>query len=675
MARDEKFSPPIVPPSSESFPSPPSTAWSMGSNSVDASDDVLKLTINTLLGGAFLLEVDPETSIRQLKDILCHMQGIPVRQQTLVYNKNVLADNVTLVQEGIMDGATLQLVLSVNAALTNMVASAEVPSEIDDDANEWMDLDCMEVVDVIGLSDYDQDRLISMLLRSDPRTEDAENDLESVSEDLTTFAENEVVLCRDRSKMSLFHLGTSPAVSALSRDGAVEQHDPFDASEPHLSRSRPIRSARGFDQETDDNSLQQRLKRLQENTRHRIRMTELQMRMQERKDKKNKRRLTSVNKRAEQSTSNERTPCRNDTLWGTHTPNGNNSLPVLRKSQSRPAARSPMFPTQHTTPQAAPPFLPPQMLHPPIGIESYVCITENDNDNACMHDHAVSTEISEVWTREDHGGGGPSLYCGSEAVARKSPLLRQKSPLVRRRSHHYPTPRTSPRGKAPRPPLLPRSNGQVMLPPLESTSGDGAAGSADELESPVQLCRYRGGRIGRTHTPRTPGRNDTTNPPRSPCGATRRALVRDIPRTPQTTQVPGSTAKSALPAIVPARNVQDIPGSNMHDASGAPHYTERYQAHAPAVFQRRTMTDGGASRGVEAGQEVSSGRPSRKNRCGQCSRRLKITSTYACRCAGVFCSGCRHAEAHSCSFDYKTEGRRLLASAAPLIKPTKLPKI
>eukprot|EP00041_Stephanoeca_diplocostata_P022416 m.534678 g.534678 ORF g.534678 m.534678 type:complete len:91 (+) comp22058_c0_seq3:284-556(+) len=78
MARDEKFSPPIVPPSSESFPSPPSTAWSMGSNSVDASDDVLKLTINTLLGGAFLLEVDPETSIRQLKDILCHMQGIPV---------------------------------------------------------------------------------------------------------------------------------------------------------------------------------------------------------------------------------------------------------------------------------------------------------------------------------------------------------------------------------------------------------------------------------------------------------------------------------------------------------------------------------------------------------------------------------------------------------------------
>ena len=42
-------------------------------------DSPISITINTLLGGAFLLEVDPLTRISQVKDMLSQMQGIPIK--------------------------------------------------------------------------------------------------------------------------------------------------------------------------------------------------------------------------------------------------------------------------------------------------------------------------------------------------------------------------------------------------------------------------------------------------------------------------------------------------------------------------------------------------------------------------------------------------------------------
>lgn len=70
-----------------------------------------------------------------------------------------------------------------------------------------------------------------------------------------------------------------------------------------------------------------------------------------------------------------------------------------------------------------------------------------------------------------------------------------------------------------------------------------------------------------------------------------------------------------------------------------------------------------------------SGREASKPRCWQCSRKLRITATYSCRCGGSYCGRCRHAEQHSCKFDYKTDGRRILAENTPSALPSKLPKI
>eukprot|EP00051_Salpingoeca_urceolata_P017048 m.229748 g.229748 ORF g.229748 m.229748 type:complete len:274 (-) comp18849_c1_seq2:285-1106(-) len=66
---------------------------------------------------------------------------------------------------------------------------------------------------------------------------------------------------------------------------------------------------------------------------------------------------------------------------------------------------------------------------------------------------------------------------------------------------------------------------------------------------------------------------------------------------------------------------------------------------------------------------------SKKKRCGQCGKRLKVTATFACRCGVSFCPQHRYAETHSCAYDYKTEGRKLLAAASPVCQVPKLPKI
>ena len=45
------------------------------------------------------------------------------------------------------------------------------------------------------------------------------------------------------------------------------------------------------------------------------------------------------------------------------------------------------------------------------------------------------------------------------------------------------------------------------------------------------------------------------------------------------------------------------------------------------------------------------------------------------RCDGFFCALHRYAEAHACTYDYKTEGRQFLARTNPVVAALKLPNI
>jgi hypothetical protein len=45
------------------------------------------------------------------------------------------------------------------------------------------------------------------------------------------------------------------------------------------------------------------------------------------------------------------------------------------------------------------------------------------------------------------------------------------------------------------------------------------------------------------------------------------------------------------------------------------------------------------------------------------------------RCGNTYCPAHRYAEAHNCTYDYKTEGRKILEQCNPLVAAPKLPKI
>eukprot|EP00094_Tigriopus_californicus_P006747 TCALIF_06498-PA protein Name:"Similar to SAP5 Zinc finger A20 and AN1 domain-containing stress-associated protein 5 (Arabidopsis thaliana)" AED:0.68 eAED:0.68 QI:0/0/0/0.5/1/1/2/0/376 len=80
------------------------------------------------------------------------------------------------------------------------------------------------------------------------------------------------------------------------------------------------------------------------------------------------------------------------------------------------------------------------------------------------------------------------------------------------------------------------------------------------------------------------------------------------------------------------------------------------------------------------GSSSAKGRKRKKTprpRCNEakCRKKLNITNGFSCSCQGLFCAKHRHPELHGCSFDYKTEGRKVLERENPIVVLPKLPKI
>ena len=73
---------------------------------------------------------------------------------------------------------------------------------------------------------------------------------------------------------------------------------------------------------------------------------------------------------------------------------------------------------------------------------------------------------------------------------------------------------------------------------------------------------------------------------------------------------------------------------------------------------------------------VTPSAPSRPKRCqmAECKAKLALTDS-ACKCTGVYCMKHRHAETHSCAFDYKGEGMNKLKAQLVEAKGVKVENI
>ncbi|KAM9323105.1 AN1-type zinc finger protein 4-like [Pholidichthys leucotaenia] len=63
------------------------------------------------------------------------------------------------------------------------------------------------------------------------------------------------------------------------------------------------------------------------------------------------------------------------------------------------------------------------------------------------------------------------------------------------------------------------------------------------------------------------------------------------------------------------------------------------------------------------------------NHCFLCGKKTDLATSYECRCGHNFCAFHHYAEAHDCTYDYKSTGRRFLQKTNPLTSAPKLTKI
>lgn len=64
----------------------------------------------------------------------------------------------------------------------------------------------------------------------------------------------------------------------------------------------------------------------------------------------------------------------------------------------------------------------------------------------------------------------------------------------------------------------------------------------------------------------------------------------------------------------------------------------------------------------------------KKLRCAECNKKLGVIMVMKCHCGKLFCAQHRYAEAHSCTYDYKSEGQKVIARENPVVVAQKLQK-
>lgn len=625
----------------------PSTAslWSAcgSDDSVDLDyEPSIKVTINTLLGGAFLLDVDPMTSVRQVKIILSQMQGIPISQQSLVFQRKTLRDDALLSRCGVKDGSSLSLVLGVNSALTNVMATSE-PIIEPECATDLFEADAMDMLDITGMSDGEQDELLSLLFGHSHESNDKQG----------------FILCRDGEKISMLHLGASLASSG--RNINPSPRPPLDPA-------------------TDHNTLQQRLQRLQENTRHRIRMTELQIKSQQRKDKRSRRSGRRVDAAADSA----------------------KNKPVLTGTASAATpirVRQPVQLERDHNYKSVPP-----KHHMEHG---------NGKSNVQSTDKSSTTELSMSLDPT------PPLQRRSvclPAIKQRTSTSSEAGPAVSKLSSPWRPPRPIP----PSPLAMSGKVAQEETPPasIGTRSMRRSESKAPHIPNRSQKSTKVSTRLGRSKSAKSASRSlspdffsleyrdlyghdsheqtfegsfgvSTSNVDYEPRLASRAQEVQ------QQLQGHGTTsdARISLPRLVPtvskvpapsgpivqktwsnATSVQTSTMPLLSDRCAPSRLKPQPKGFSKVVGTTRTGTS--ANQVSEAGSERCKDSSTVSiDRCVHCNRRLKIASTYNCRCGGVYCAKHRHSESHACSFDYKTTGRQMLAATNTKVEPAKLPKL
>lgn len=95
------------------------------------------------------------------------------------------------------------------------------------------------------------------------------------------------------------------------------------------------------------------------------------------------------------------------------------------------------------------------------------------------------------------------------------------------------------------------------------------------------------------------------------------------------------------------------------------------QPKSPTATLKRKMMDVSVSE-VKHVKIVEERAESQAQFCGCCKKKLKLISTFTCRCKKSFCAKHRFFDQHDCTFDYKSEARTKISENNPKLVPKKI---
>ena len=620
--------------------------------------DYLYLFIETLTGTSFEMRVSPLETVVAIKAKLQQLEGIPVNQQHLLYNNRELPNNSSLIDSEIPDGATLKLVLAMRGGPIN-TRKIPVPDETAREIQEAVD--------------RSKDDFLGQIPEGGHVT---------------------VLVFRDGDEINLYHVLERP-----------------DGSYSPLSDSLSGSSIRNLFAEPDDAEVQARI---QENANTMTKMQELKNKMETMNVQKSKvvprRRgvvLDSVNlppiaksdrtlwsqtadragssrERGEMTTITElgRTRIRHPSSrgGGNHLPDMNlrheanidfSDTPPLSKRNSSSdfvfgnpvAQRQSVLRTQNGRRQStALPAAKPasKMISVDIGeLKRNVDDNEGFNPSRRTQSRAYNprTQRRRLPNRSDEENAENDIFIRnpnetprdvpSFLAASQTSLsnverylhsssgeteLRQNLPRLRSSRHAYSEPNIKLTDD--------QTNGNLCdkTPKVPSTAGD-----SKPWQSSVQT-QLQPFSIGNTGE----GTAYSSTLGSEPKGLERRLLNS---RRGKLSRTVASAAR--IPRLLASPKGQRSPRTpRSGDKKSLP------------TFQTRPLSGPKKTR-------------SSKPRCPVpgCRKKLTITNSFTCRCGDLFCPQHRHPETHACTFDYKTEGRKILEANNPMISIPKLPKI
>nr|XP_045605312.1 AN1-type zinc finger protein 4-like isoform X1 [Procambarus clarkii] len=662
----------------------------------DEEEDAIEVTVETLMGDSYRVRVSQWDTALGLKGLLYRTQGIPTSHQHLILGERELLDDSCLIEQGVMDGSTLRLVLSMRGGPIN---ARRLPTQEDllwREVTEYIDVNRDDLWDGVGgrtvtllvLRDGEnvnlyrvvenQDGSFSPLneswgsMGSSGRAEELANQTQQVSEEEAKTRARMVEIRARMAEMKIRNKAKSekvkvspPSRRSLSRSSKVgtENHEDLPSSKLDMSQGLTriaVGSSRSSTRQHSGSKLLSTVNRRggrvsRPTTQERSEFVRASIARPTLKE------LPNVNPIPIDFS--RKKPLENIR------PQGDRSR---LNSVNESTGRGRLFPLPDT------PNTQVQSKHYDSYRKSIVKHGKGTDSGGHGTESEGDRDTFEAWPRRDVS---KPLYMLPETTRTRT---RRYDDGRLNRSHNQALMRSAQHTAHIRPKTSPE-----VLERRPGTSGDlSTIGERIHLRAPDdnlrKLCDILGSSRGNSrqshHLANSPP--ETTFPKSNLSdnlstsnGLSRSHKTNSVSVSLASLRSRGGTPPSPGPGALVAsgsREQRDILRGLMRSQGGA----SRRTTPEDARFLNRRPGSGKVS---VASSHLPPFTPRRKGRlkqkCQQCSKRLGVATTYECRCGGIFCAQHRYAETHTCTYDYRAAGRNFIQMSNPLVAPNKLPKI